>query len=143
MKDRHIYLNNNMAIREEELYKWINEKFYLKLLNEKKYSELARIISNVFYNKTKVNNEVLLNSFKKLNSKNKTSTDKPEEVILNGKKYLWTKNGWIDTNYLKPPLAVVNKLNDIYTKIIEEEDNKINDTYKLLKLAKLAKKKTN
>lgn len=140
MEVRNISLNNKIIISEEKLYKWIDKKFYLKLLNEEKYSELTRIISNVFYNKTKVNKRILLNSLKKLNSINKNSVDKDDEVILDSKKYLWTKNGWIDTNYLKPPLAIINKLNDIYTKRIEEKDNKINNIYELIKIAKLAKK---
>jgi ribonuclease HI len=74
----------------------------------------------------------------------KTETDKHStrqiQVKFEGKYYIWTGNIWYDKiSSLKPPKALINKLNDLLITTLEQEDDNIHDVEQLLKRAKEAR----
>lgn len=59
---------------------------------------------------------------------------------LGGKKYIWTGTLWYEsTTYLKPPLAIIRRLNKRLSQELAHVDAKISNTYLLLQRARKAR----
>lgn len=61
-------------------------------------------------------------------------------IELDGKRYVWTGDGWYEAEmFLEPPQVVVRQLNKLLTEELEQEDANISDVYILLERASRAR----
>lgn len=66
-------------------------------------------------------------------------TSGKQTVLLDGATYIWTGSSWLDSNFIKPPATVIQRLNGLLEPQLAADDLDTTDIYELTHRARLAR----